>query len=686
MRGVFLILIVAVLVASHELCYNVSTSGILYTSPETTVNRYCAMDNRTCCSAAQDDAIRIAVGNLINLTSACAATFKTYSCAACSPYEAHVFNAEGATGPTLLPLLCRSFCDKYNSDCAGQLAALNCSSSTVVTTSLYCYPVILKDSSSAGFYNAYPGFAEVGLIEFRVHPLQSTRQWVATINGKIYDVYQTPNGAWSKRLVADLSSIVFQQGELGLLTFQFDNEYPAQPYVYIYYSTQQLLNLTSGNSRINLLSRFTISTPTVIGQESLAVSSECKILIFFKDGWNHNGGDILFDSTGALFLTVGDGAPQNGNGNAQTMHMLFGKVVRIRPLKGVCRSIILIDPVTIDVVRKPISLNYEVPLDNPYYSAVTYPTIRPEIWAHGFRNPWSCALEANDRLYCGDVGQQRYEEIDIVERGGDYGWEIMEGNSCFSSNTAACDAKVLQSNYKPPAYAYAHFNADLLPSESFLGYCIIYGGLYTGNNVPSLQNKLFFADYVTGSFGAIVDGISPLSGAETLKIAIPSVSRVRKDGSGETVILILDFAVPNYVLKMTPSATSYCGNYKCELGETCEKCPVDCAGLVTGPKANKWCCGDGQCLSGICSSSCIGTVRPPFCGNAVCEVTENCDNCPYDCPGRKDAGNPSISYCCYGTINDPTCVPLLNSSTICVDKVDPCGRGNKSGPGNGKYN
>jgi glucose/arabinose dehydrogenase len=686
--AVFVLLLAATLAGAHQLCYDVTSSGILYTSPaplSTIATPFCAANNVTCCSAAEDSALRVTyTADSNTLTATCRAKYLELVCAHCSPYEAHVFDAEGTSGPQAAPLLCTSFCDAYNAACAGQLPALACPA----TTSPYCYPVAVQDSTGAGFANAFPGFESTGLVEFRVHPLDRTRQWVATIDGLVYDLRYASNGKLVNRTVANLTSVVFNQGELGLLTFAFDPEYPAQPYVYIYYSSRLNDPLASGNNRINYLSRFTMTSAGDLAREVLALDSECKILVFFKDGWNHNGGDLIFDSTGALFLTVGDGAPQRGNGNAQTMHMLFGKIVRIRPRKGVCQGGVLIDPVTPEVARQPISLNYDIPADNPYASDALYPTIRPEIWAHGFRNPWSCSLEQpGDRLYCGDVGQTRFEEMDRIVRGGDYGWEIMEGDSCFASDTTLCDAKVLQANYRPPMYVYPHFPADLVPGESLIGYCIIYGHKYLGTAVPSLRGKFIFGDNWAGVFGALVDnGSERLSGAEQLKVLAPQVSRVRRDGNNETVLLIIDFARPNYILKLIPSATQYCGNGICELGEACDKCPSDCRGVLTGPRASKWCCADGTCKSGTCpDGACTTSTLNPRCGNALCESGETCETCAYDCPGRKGTGNLDQSYCCVGdSVNGPACVPYVNTSTICTTKVDPCGRGNKSGPGNGQ--
>ncbi len=192
--------------------------------------------------------------------------------------------------------------------------------------------------------------------------------------------------------------------------------------------------------------------------------------------WNHNGGMIAFGPDGLLYIGLGDGGfaddkgpghnPKIGNGQDTTT--LLGKILRI------------------DVDRAEPPLAYAIPADNPFAGKRDQKGNRPEIYAWGLRNPWRFSFDrGTGRLFCGDVGQKLWEEIDIIVKGGNYGWRFMEGNHCFNPKEN-CESPDLIL----PIHEYDH-------SEEKGGLSVTGGYVYRGSQFPELQGKYVFADYST---------------------------------------------------------------------------------------------------------------------------------------------------------------------------------------------
>ena len=176
---------------------------------------------------------------------------------------------------------------------------------------------------------------------------------------------------------------------------------------------------------------------------------------------NHNGGCMQFGPDGYLYFSLGDGGgagDRHGSfGNGQKMDTWLGKILRIdvNTAKG-----------------------YNVPKDNPF---VKRTDAKPEIWAYGLRNPWRFSFDrASGQLFAGDVGQDTWEEVDIIGKGNNYGWRLTEGNHCFNPATG-CDFKGIT----VPVYEYNHRE----------GICIIGGYVYNGRQLPALKSKYIFADW-----------------------------------------------------------------------------------------------------------------------------------------------------------------------------------------------
>jgi glucose/arabinose dehydrogenase len=190
-------------------------------------------------------------------------------------------------------------------------------------------------------------------------------------------------------------------------------------------------------------------------------NSERIILTQDKPDGNHNGGGIVFGSDGYLYVTFGDGGGQHDQhgpiGNGQNLNTWLGKVLRIN----------------IDV-----DSTYSVPKDNPF---VGKPNVKPEIWAYGFRNPYRISVDrASKQLFIGEVGQDKWEEVDLLQKGANYGWRVVEGNHCHNPENG-CDF----AGFVPPITEYAH-------SE---GVSVIGGYVYNGKQIPSIKGKYIFGDW-----------------------------------------------------------------------------------------------------------------------------------------------------------------------------------------------
>jgi glucose/arabinose dehydrogenase len=215
---------------------------------------------------------------------------------------------------------------------------------------------------------------------------------------------------------------------------------------------------------------------------------------------NHNGGEITFGPDGYLYVGVGDGGSAGDpDGNGQNKNALLAKILRI------------------DVSGD----TYTIPPDNPFAGGGG----APEIYAYGFRNPWRFSFDpATGALWAGDVGQNKWEEVDRVVSGGDYGWNVMEGNHCYKPS-AGCDT----SGLIPPRAEYSHDDG-----------CSITGGyVYRGTAMPELEGWFVYSDYCSGKVWAVNtadDASPPVELADTKK----NVSSFFRDAAGELYLVTLD--------------------------------------------------------------------------------------------------------------------------------------------------
>ena len=241
--------------------------------------------------------------------------------------------------------------------------------------------------------------------------------------------------------------------EEGLLGLAFDPGFKANGYFYVYYS--------AAGPRRSVLSRF-----AAVGDNPDDADPESEFIIMEipQPFANHNGGQLAFGPDGYLYLGLGDGGSGGDpRGNGQNTGTLLGSILRI------------------DIGGASEHGNYRVPPENPL---VGVPGARTEIWAYGLRNPWRFSFDTDTgTIWTGDVGQNNWEEVNLVERGANYGWNVLEGRHCFSP-AASCDP----TGTRLPIVEY--------PTGD--GCSIIGGYVYRGARLPSLLGAYIFGDYCSG--------------------------------------------------------------------------------------------------------------------------------------------------------------------------------------------
>jgi len=273
-------------------------------------------------------------------------------------------------------------------------------------------------------------------------------------------VFKNDQTASEARTFLDLQDVTRREGnEEGLLGLAFHPRYKENGKFYVYYST---------TPRASIVASFMVSKDDPDRAER---NSEVRLLHIPQPYENHNGGSIQFGPDGMLYIGLGDGGLRDDpHKNAQNLATLLGKILRI------------------DVDRADEGLAYGVPKDNPFVGRTlpTGETARGEIWAHGFRNPWRIGFDrATGELWTGDVGQDRFEEIDLVERGGNYGWSYREGLHNFHPETPAKPTGLID-----PLVEY--FRGE--------GQSVTGGNVYRGTQLAGYEGAYFYADYLSGNF------------------------------------------------------------------------------------------------------------------------------------------------------------------------------------------
>ena len=292
----------------------------------------------------------------------------------------------------------------------------------------------------------------------------TNRIFVATQLGTIHVIKNNP-AIKSTKLFIDLRSrITDYRGEMmdneeGLLGMAFHPNYKNNGEFFLYYTSR-------AEPHTSILSRFRVSREDPNRGDPNSEEILMKIPQPFS---NHNGGSIAFGPDGYLYIGLGDGGgARDPEGNGQNLKTLLGSILRI------------------DVNQKEGSRNYAIPADNPF---VDRPDARPEIYAYGFRNLWRIGFDRKTgQLWAGDVGQDLWEEVNLVRRGGNYGWKIREGSFPFGNE----DFRPVEEPI-PPIWEYDHR----------IGKSITGGFVYRGKRLPELVGHYLYADFVSGRMWAL---------------------------------------------------------------------------------------------------------------------------------------------------------------------------------------
>ncbi|XP_029922231.1 HHIP-like protein 1 [Myripristis murdjan] len=468
-----------------------------------------------CCDAEKDEEISNRFYTIMDNFdysgyATCGKYIRSILCQECSPYAAHLYDAEDANTPMrVLPGLCGDYCSDYWHQCrytlsllleniqgtgTGSLAHLTNLAASIeddrqkfcdfleLKDKQYCYPNVLTNAElneNLGLVREdSKGCLEVCLQEVAnglrnpvamIHADDGThRFFVAEQLGYVW-VYLA-NGSRVDRPFLNLTDAVLTTpwfgDERGFLCIALHPRFATVRKAYVYYSVS-----VKKQERIRI-SEFTLSDHD---DNQLDHSSERTILEVVEPASNHNGGQLLFGHDGYLYIFIGDGGragdPFGKFGNSQNKSTLLGKALRV------------------DVNNNDDGMPYSIPSDNPFLGEKE---TLPEIYAYGVRNMWRCSIDRGDpvtgqgrgRMFCGDVGQNKYEEVDLIVKGGNYGWRAKEGFSCY-------DRKLCQNSSLDdilPIFAYPHK----------LGKSVTGGYVYRGCQMPNLNGLYIFGDFMSG--------------------------------------------------------------------------------------------------------------------------------------------------------------------------------------------
>jgi glucose/arabinose dehydrogenase len=315
------------------------------------------------------------------------------------------------------------------------------------------------------------------------------------------------NGSLLPQAFLNITSKVMVQDEMGLLGLAFHPDFQTNRKFYVNYVRN------AGGQFQSVIAEYLAS---VANPNQSDASSERILLTVnqVSNFTNHKAGQLAFGPDGFLYFGLGDGGSGGDPfGHGQNTQTLLGKMLRI------------------DVDAVSPGLQYRIPPDNPFVAGGGL----PEIWAYGFRNPWRFSFDrSTNRVFVADVGQDNFEEIDLLQKGGNYGWNTMEGQHCFNP-PAGCNMAGLIL----PIAEYSHQE----------GNAVIGGFVYRGANIPALRGAYIFGDLGTGKIWELQE-TSPNNWARTLLLQSGvMITSFGQDATGELYVVDLSGNVSKLVQK-----------------------------------------------------------------------------------------------------------------------------------------
>ncbi|MDB5341386.1 MAG: yliI, partial [Planctomycetaceae bacterium] len=347
-----------------------------------------------------------------------------------------------------------------------------------------------------GVENPFPQLSFVRPVDLTNANDGSNRIFVVEQDGR---VRVSPNSEQSNEasVFLDITKQVRREdNEEGLLGLAFHPKYRENGQFFVFYSV---------TPRGSVVSRFRVSKDDVNRADP---SSEERLLDFSKPYGNHNGGCLKFGPDGFLYISVGDGGLANDpHENAQNLEVVQGKILRI------------------DVDHQDAGKNYAIPKDNPF--ADSKANARGEIWAYGFRNPWRMSFDRQTgTLWEGDVGQDHHEEINIVTRRGNYGWNIREGKHPRDPDAIRDRPQSLID----PIFDYPRVE----------GKCITGGLVYRGKRLPQLEGLYLYADFYSGNIWALKSNGKQATATHKIAHTSLMISAFGEDEAGEIYFTAFD--------------------------------------------------------------------------------------------------------------------------------------------------